>query len=89
MRHNLGLINIGKQINRTEEQEYFLHIRSQLIESPYENKDIYIKNFESLMQTKLEGFQLDKAYFTKIKKYFEEQRLLRLNKFDEQKKQQK
>ncbi|CAD8212782.1 unnamed protein product [Paramecium pentaurelia] len=88
-RHNVGLIYNGKLITLTEEQEELCTYWAQSIGSPYEFKEIYRKNFESLMQTKFEGFQLDNADFTKIKEYLEQQRLLRLNKSDEQKKQEK
>lgn len=70
-RHNVGLIYEGKMITLNEEQEELCTYWAQSIGSPYENKEIYRKNFESLMQTKFPGFELDKADFTKIKEHLE------------------
>jgi DNA topoisomerase-1 len=58
-------------ITLNEEQEELCTYWAQSIGSPYENKEIYRKNFESLMQTKFPGFELDKADFTKIKEHLE------------------
>lgn len=70
-RHGIPLVYEGKKVELTEEQEELCTYWCQTIGTPWEEKEIYRKNFQTLMQTKFEEFELGKCDFTLIRQYLE------------------
>jgi DNA topoisomerase-1 len=59
-------------VQLTEEQEELCTYWSQTIGTPWQEKERYRTNFETLMNSKFPNFELDKADFTLIRAHLDE-----------------